>query len=142
MFYDKSDGANSGASGYIALLTAIDALSHFFRNNLARTQEVKREIVIGLFNGEIQNRQGSKLFIDALINKCPKDRHVPSMKGYDFPVCNLTGTTMEGYEMSGYISLSMYDLNENLEYVLSIDQVGKAEGRDNNVESMHFWRGY
>ena len=30
----------------------------------------------------------------------------------------------------------MYDLNENLEYVLSIDQVGKAEGRDNNVESM------
>ena len=49
---------------------------------------------------------------------------------------------MEGYEMSGYISpLSMYDLNENLEYVLSIDQVGKAEGRDNNVESMHIFGG-
>ena len=142
LFYDKSDGANSGASGYIALLTAIDALSFFFRNNPARKQEVKREIVIGLFNGEIQNRQGSKLFIDALINKCPKDRHVPSMKGYDFPVCNLTGTTMEGYEMSGYISpLSMYDLNENLEYVLSVDQVGKAEGSDKNAESMYIFGG-
>eukprot|EP00944_MAST-04C_sp_MAST-4C-sp1_P011489 g11489.t1 len=62
LFYDKCDGANSGASGYIALLTAIDALSFFFRNNPARKQEVKREIVIGLFNGEIQNRQGSQLF--------------------------------------------------------------------------------
>ena len=54
LFYDKSDGANSGASGYIALLTAIDALSNYFRNNPARKQEVKREIVIGLFNGEIK----------------------------------------------------------------------------------------
>ena len=64
------------------------------------------------------------------------------MEGYDFPVCNLTGTTMEGYEMGGYISpLSMYDLNENLEYVLSVDQVGKAEGSDNSTESMYIFGG-
>eukprot|EP00943_MAST-04B_sp_MAST-4B-sp1_P008085 g8085.t1 len=132
LFVNRGIGGNSGTSGYVALLTAVDALATYFHQHPSQASTVKRELVFGLFNGEVQNQQGSKQFVNALINKCPENKKVKSLNGYDFPSCNLTGTSWEGFELPGYAApLSMFDLNKNMEYVLSIDQVGMSS--DNSM---------
>lgn len=132
LFVNSGMGGNSGTSGYVALLTAVDAVATYFHRQPSQTSRVKRQLVFGLFNGEVQNQQGSKQFVNALINKCPESKKVKSLNGYDFPSCNLTGTSWEGFESRGYAApLSMFDLNRNLEYLLSIDQVGMSS--DNNM---------
>ncbi|TVU28440.1 hypothetical protein EJB05_19957 [Eragrostis curvula] len=59
-FRDRSLGADSPVSGLIALLTAVDALSHLDLGNL------KKQLVFAAFNGEAWGYLGSRKFLQEL----------------------------------------------------------------------------
>ncbi|KAK3155217.1 hypothetical protein QOZ80_2BG0200390 [Eleusine coracana subsp. coracana] len=60
-FRDRSLGADSPISGLIALLTAVDALSH-----LEDLKNLKKQLVFAVFNGEAWGYLGSRKFLQEL----------------------------------------------------------------------------
>lgn len=57
-FRDISFGADSSLSGLIALLAAVDALSH-----VSNLNELKKQLVFGVFTGEVWGYLGSRRFL-------------------------------------------------------------------------------
>ncbi|KAG8072309.1 hypothetical protein GUJ93_ZPchr0006g42388 [Zizania palustris] len=60
-FRDRSLGADSPISGLIALLTAVDALSH-----IHDLSNLKKQLVFAVFNGESWGYLGSRKFLQEL----------------------------------------------------------------------------
>ncbi|AQL03533.1 Nicastrin [Zea mays] len=60
-FWDRSLGSDSPISGLIALLTAVDALSH-----IHGLSKLKKQLVFAVFNGEAWGYLGSRKFLQEL----------------------------------------------------------------------------
>ncbi|GAB4827307.1 hypothetical protein Ancab_034193 [Ancistrocladus abbreviatus] len=71
-FRDKSLGADSPISGLIAMLAAVDALSHFYD-----FKDFKKQLVFLVFTGEAWGYLGSRSFLHEL------DLHSDTVKGLD-----------------------------------------------------------
>jgi len=65
-FHDLAFGANSAASGIIAVLGAVHALGQY-RDEIAA---LDKQIMVALFQAEVWDRTGSRRFVHDIVNGC------------------------------------------------------------------------
>jgi len=96
-FRDVSIGADAGASGSIALLLVMDALSRYTNITNQTLSELDRQILFGFFEGESWGYMGSKRFVHDIVNfKCEKkdgsgckDPYAPSLEFQNINISNI-----------------------------------------------------
>jgi hypothetical protein len=131
-FSDNAPGGNQGTSGYVAVIAAIEALSKLER---AKKEMIRREIVIGLFDGEVEGQSGSNSFAEASSSGCPSSSIIPSDPTFHRKACNTSSQAMKkkwGNSVpGGYIApLEMFDLSNDISYLVAVDQVGRTKDGD------------
>jgi hypothetical protein len=128
LFHSIAPGANAGSSGYITVLAALKALSEI---PSSAKKAIKRDVVATLFGSEVQGLRTSKSFVNALVDGCSSAAVVNDDAMSNGPICNVSAASMEqrwGDSVPrGYVApLEMFDLKKNIEYLVSVDQVGRA----------------